>query len=283
MEHTKLTDGDVNRMRHCGHTFAPHIDATASINDPDADDLYFGFPEALRQQTAAFKKRFEVCSATLQSHYAPWLGYTAWVPKHIDQGYRMLFTYLGLRQEPWGRFACGSGRPLRFFDPTGIVYDCWQQPILFYDDSSIVEWMRSFEEPVEVFDTLADSLNSHYSAVGCLSHPVSFATYSQPVMEHIMDGLKSRNIPICSGDAWLDFNDRRNKVVLDCEIQNNHLVVAMRELKGQLMLMIPGAARRVIVQDVTISTVSKRVLSEAYTFVQLNESTHGNRPVIHVC
>jgi predicted dehydrogenase len=209
MTDTKLPDATVRAMQARGHTFGPHVNAMA-----DADELSHAFPRALAEQTAQFDRRYGQHSGTLQSHCAPWVGYLDWVPLHVAHGYRLLFAALSAPAPLWSRFMCGAGRPIRYADRDGTCYDCWQQPLPIYDDETLVTSLGgNNDKPFDNFSRLlADAVDGHHTTVAILSHPISYATYSQPFMDRAFDALCAAGVPIYNADSWLHFCDQRDAV-----------------------------------------------------------------------
>jgi len=150
MKDTYLSDETVKEMRAMGHTFAPHVNPHNS-----KDEWYYAFPDVLREETRLFKERFGECSQSIQCHCAPWQGYMDWVPTFIQLGYRLLFAYLSAPIQMLNGYMCGSGRPIRFYDTDGTLHDCWQQPLLSYDDTTLMLLMqeKGFEEVTKGFDS----------------------------------------------------------------------------------------------------------------------------------
>lgn len=233
---TKLSEGKVREFRSMGHTFGPHpwgVDRT--------EELYFRFPEALRQETDAFKERFGDCSRTIQSHFAPWMGYMSWVDDHVCNGYRMLFAYLSYPLRLHTRFLCGSGRAMRFFDTDGTLHDCWQQPIITYDDASIKEDVEKDPSPLidEFRKVINSAITQNHTAIGMLSHPRSFVAYSRPLIEACLDILTQNGVPIFNGDQWCDFLYMRDTVRVKSIQRDDGMSCIVSGLQGELPLMIP--------------------------------------------
>lgn len=139
-----------------------------------------------------------------------------WIPLHVTHGYRLLFAYLSLPPELYGTYMCGSGRPFRFCDLDGTVYDRWQQPVVMYDDASTKQAITTAPEKLAAaFEKLlTETIDLHHTALGMLSHPLSFAGYSRPLIERCLDSLRAAGAPLLNADEWLWYQDRRGNVVL---------------------------------------------------------------------
>ncbi len=236
MQDSRLDPQRMTAMRKAGHTFGPHVNHKSL-----PDEAYFSYPQALARETELFDRRHGGHSATLQAHCAPWMGHMAWVPLHLRHAYRMLFAYISLPLQRYNRYMCGSGRPARFFDTSGVLYNCWQQPIIAYDDASLKEYLSvDPRAALQDFSALLHSaLNNHHTAFGILSHPVSFCSYSRPYMEGIFDLMHESGAPIFNGDEWLNFLERRHAVVLLHEIDGNSIRCRITGAHGEMTLLIP--------------------------------------------
>lgn len=245
VQDTRVDDRRVAEMRDAGHTFGPHVNYTGRF-----DEVYFSYPDALAEDTALFDRRYGGHSATLQAHCAPWMGYMAWVPPHQLHGYRLLFAYLSLPPQRFNRYMCGSGRPMRFFDRDGTSHDCWQQPVILYDDSSVEERLTSNPRAaLEDFQAVLNAaVQQHYTAFGVLSHPVNFYKYSRPYIEGVFSKLSGEGVPFFNGDQWLEFNDLRQAVDVDYELRDNMVRCRLTHVRGPLTVLVSdaGASRPAI-------------------------------------
>jgi len=272
---TKLTDEDIARLRALGHTFAPHVFL------PDGEELAYAFPKHMAEETRLLKNRLGSLSSSLQMHRAPWLGYMTWVPEYIKYGFRLLMSYLSLPPKNVNRYMCASGRPLKFVDQDGAVHDCWQQPVLSYDDETLISAMTADPQGfVQKFaEILRPAMEEHHTTFGMASHPVSYATYSKPFFDALLDFIVAEGVPIYNGDQWCDFNDRRNAVQVEQSQTGDTLTCTMKNLVGELPLMLPltGPATKVIVNGQPAESVVLRRLGQDYLYVQLNgDSTDIN-------
>jgi len=285
MKETRLSEEDVRALRARGHAFGPHVDPCGRD-----EELYFAVPDALGEETALFRERFGAVaprvSPTLQCHYAPWPGYMSMLPAHVENGYRLLFAYMPSPLGLWGKYMCGSGRPMKFFDRDGALHDCWQQPILVYDDLSLTEFLRDrAEEACSIIDAaVTAALDRNHTTTPILSHPVSFCTYSSPVIEHCFDRLHDAGMPIYSGDQWLRFLDRRAAVcIAQQRNEQGELVCEISCLQGRIPVMVPAAAA----PQVTVNGKAARGGIESrfgaqWRFIQLDSEEHGHDPRIVV-
>jgi hypothetical protein len=263
---------EVEEFRRRGHEFGVHVNADR--NGPD--DLYFAYPEAIKQQSADFEKRYGEKSPTLQAHCAPWLGYLEWAELHEKAGFRLLFAPLGFSKntrKSWGQYLFGSGRPLKFFDEREGIKDVWQQPTIFFDDACLTEMFADEEFMCRRIDeTLENSMKYFFSSFGMLSHPCAFAQYSRKVMEHILNWMYKRQQPIYSGGQWLDYCDRRTAVMMQLDKD----AVEIKKLNGKQVILLPENAEDVNIDGRAITGTVKEIASERFMFIQLDSSRDGS-------
>ena len=130
----------------------------------------------------------------------------------MDCNYLAVSPYLG--------YVCGSGRPLPFVDEQGGLIDCWQQPTLWTEECLIhPEYVFSFKWSVAQAVASTDALiaaaaTQYYTPVTINSHPVSFATYSQPLIEANWRAAMRHGMPIQSADAWYTWTVARRAITL---------------------------------------------------------------------
>jgi hypothetical protein len=114
-------------------------------------------------------------------------------------------------------------------DEQGVLIDCWQQPTLWTEECLIhPEYVFSFKwsmaQAVSVTDALiAAAATQYYTPVTINSHPVSFATYSQPLIEANWRAALRHGMPIQSADAWYAWTVARRAVTLAQHTDGWHL------------------------------------------------------------
>lgn len=265
---TALSDDEVQEYRDMGHSFGPHVNAASAKGE-----IPFRFPEELRKHSAEFLARYGESSVSLQCHCAPWQGYMDWLPNFVVEGYRMLYNYISHPQ--WlNLFMCGAGRPLKFVDEDGVIFDCWQQPMQSYDDATLVERIgEDLPAVVAEFATLLRASNERFhTAIGIGSHPVSFSTYSKPFLTACFDLLKEAGVPIYSGDDWCRYCDRRHAITMQYfRGPDGALHLQMENVEGGFTLMIPAPENTVItINDEAAQTVRLRRLADEYLFMSIS-------------
>lgn len=264
----------VESMCSRGCTFGPHVSPLQRYEE----ELYFNIPAALSEETEDFKARFGECSKTLQCHCAPWMGYMSQLPVHERNGYRLLFAYMSVPKRNWAQYMCGSGRPMKFYDRAGTLFDCWQQPLVIMDDATLIEKLeQETDASLEEFEVkLQAALNVNHTAFAMLSHPSYFLGSSNRFMEGCLSRFAEEGIPVYNADRWCEFIDRRSAVRLRQTIENGgHFIYTVSGLEGKLPLMVPmkdGAEQknyRVEIDGVSIPCLSSICMEEKYLFIPL--------------
>jgi hypothetical protein len=272
VKETNLGDEQLSEMRQLGHTFAPHVNAYGD------EEIFFTFPSAIAEETVKLENRIGTLSTSLQTHCAPWYGYTDFAPLCRQHGFRMLMQHISIPLEWLHAFLCGSGRPMKFVDLDGTIYDSWQQPGAVFDDASLVDIISNdLDSIMAKFNTmLSGCLYDHHTPVAIASHPVSFATYSHPYIEACFDAFARKQLPIYNTDEWCALADRRRNVKITSEGRSdNTLTWRIHDLKGRLPLMVPAAdivtrEATVHVNGSTVEGVWQRRLEDDYLFIQLD-------------
>lgn len=208
-----------------------------------------------------------------------------WVNDFKAQGYRLLYNYLS--HPRWlSRFMCGAGRPIKFVEDSGTVHDCWQQPMLSYDDSSLSKRIsENVDEVIAEFDAmLRPIVDRFHSAVGIASHPISFSNYSKPFLTACWDILVREQVPIYSGDDWCRFIDRRDSAKVTTSGEDSQLTVSVSNLSGSMTLMLPVPKTATITVDgQPVEGLRERRLEQDYLFIPIEGKADGSsiEVVIH--
>ena len=193
MSDTQLSADDVRKLRDKGNTLAPHVNPFKA-----QDELCFDLPRLIEDQTRSFKERFGQCSVALQCHWAPWQDYMLLVQVCAKNGYRMLLAYISWPPELFDRYMCGSARPLKFVGLDGTIHDCWQQPIVTFDDDAFEgRFKQNLPAMNKEFKALLDdSLDRHHTPMAFLSHPINYSRFSKPFMDACLELINARGVPI---------------------------------------------------------------------------------------
>ena len=214
-----ITPGALTAWQEKGHSFSLH-----PAHSRDADmGLLTDLPATDYAQMlgSAFERHNRIYRSpalTVRNHAVRWLGYVEAARLLASHGVRMDFNYLPVAPYFWS--LCGSGRPMRFVDADGVVLDIYQQPTNWTEECLIhPEYVFSFKWnialAIAVTDEYIDAAATHYySPVTVNSHPVSFASYSRPLIEAHWKAAERNHMPIISAQEWLDWTITREQIHL---------------------------------------------------------------------
>lgn len=217
---SRVSTQDVARWQAAGHTFSVHPALDADIVVGLATDVAQPHVVApmLAANVARHQRTYGGSVTSIRQHAVRWLGYVEAARILAGLGVRMDCNYLAV--SPYLGYLCGSGRPLPFVDEQGALIDCWQQPTLWTEECLIhPEYVFSFKwslaQAVAATDALVAAAAMHYyTPVAINSHPVSFATYSQPLIEANWRAAQRHGMPIQNVDSWCDWTLQRHAVTL---------------------------------------------------------------------
>jgi hypothetical protein len=210
--------------RRRGHEFGIH---------PLVDD---GFVEGWGENWERFTGvGYGPVSPTTRVHRILWDGWAKSAHLQADYGFRMNLDYYHVgnafqkKNGEWvyGHFN-GSGLPMKFVDENGMILNIYQQLTQLADDHLLnLHWGGSVKLPaaqaVDVSRLLFDrSLQGGYAAIGAIFHTDPFAvgepwaTEESTWMDGTLEYAAEKNIPIWSGEKWLDFVEARH----DASVKN---------------------------------------------------------------
>ncbi len=281
---TKLPDRKVKEWLERGHNFGYH-------SNPHTDEEpYFAMHDILRRDAADFEKRYGYTARTTQTHSGSWCGYMDLVPVFYDIGVRMAVVYTSLTGA-YGKYMCGSSRPMKFINEFGRIMDVYQQATVIYDDASIRD-MLTYEVDTElekVAKTLDDAVNLTYSPIGFQSHPVSFFTYSSAYIGGCMDLAQERGVPVLSMDEWLELTKRRYEARLKLVSATDETVeceLTAGSTAGALTVSVPipegkqpGTAS---VDGKPVEATQRAILGPEYALVPVELSSPGESKRVRV-
>ncbi len=247
---TNLTRDHIEAWEAEGHTFSVHpalkADTVRTMKIEEPQSALVG--PMLAENIERYQREFGRPVRTVRQHAVRWRGYVDAARDLADLGVRMDLNYIAV--SPFLGYMCGSGRPLRFVDEAGALIDCFQQPTHWTEECLIhPEFVFSFKWPVEraLEETgaiIRRAARRYYTPVALNSHPVSFATYSGPLIEGNWDTAVAEGMPILSADDWLDWTESRDqlRITLDAEGGTLH---AASPLPAATLLLPPalGAPR----------------------------------------
>lgn len=216
-----VTRGDLDRWEQAGHIFSVHpaMDADTKSASPSEDPQSLWVPDMVRRNVERHRVQYGRPVNTVRNHAVRWVNYMDLPRLHATLRIRAEANYVCVPPFPAG-FLCGSGRLLPFVDVNGDVIDHLQVPTMWTEEvlinphhGSSINWSlpRAQNETNAIIRRAAQR---YFTPVTINSHPVSFATYSQPLIEDNWRQARELNVPILSADAWTAWTDARRGLSL---------------------------------------------------------------------
>jgi hypothetical protein len=221
---THLTRARMDAWEAEGHTFSVHpaLESDTVRMGHVAEPQRVQVAAMLRKNVARHRQQFGRSVRTIRQHAVRWLGYVDAARHLVDLGVEMESNYISVHPFSLGYMA-GSGRPLPFVDTDGSLIPCYQQPSLWTEEVLIhPEFVFSFKWTVEralaeTGEIIRQAAHEFYTPITFNSHPVSFATYSSPLIEGCWDAALAQGMPIVSADDWLAWTQARRSAQIDAD------------------------------------------------------------------
>ena len=221
VDRSQLTTSHMDRWEADGHVFSVHPATKIDVeNRPPTDESQrFWVPDMVRENVARHKEQYGRPVNTIRNHAIRWVGYMDLARLHAELGIRGEANYFAMGVILSG-YLTGSGRLARFVDTTGEVIDHlqiashWTEEILVSDTHGFSErWLYSRAQDF-TNGIINRSISRYHTPTVINSHPVSFATYSQPLVESNWKTAREGGVPIISTDAWVEFTDARRSIAI---------------------------------------------------------------------
>ncbi len=276
---TCLTRALMDRWEGDGHTFSVHptlsSDAISGLLGSEPQTL--SVPSMLRDSVDHHRREFGRDVATIRQHAVRWLGYVDAARLQADLGVRMDLNYISIYPFSLGYMAA-SGRPLRFVDTDGTIIPCFQQPTQWTEETLIhPDMVISFKWTVEraLAETgriIRRAAREFYTPVTINSHPVSYATYSSPLVNGVWDAALAEGMPIISADEWLAWTEARDAIRIEQQA-DGFILHAPRALASVTVLLPAGTSP----QAEEGSVNEARLWEREYTALTLYQVAAGER------
>jgi len=243
---SQVTPAALPAWQAAGHAF--------SVHPSHAEDLGIGlavdvptteYPKMLADSLARHARIYGTPVRTVRNHAVRWQGYVDAARQLATHGVRMELNYLPVAPFFWA--LCGSGRPMRFVDADGAVLDIYQQPTSWTEECLLhPDYVFSFKWTmglaIAVTNEYIDAAATHYySPVTVNSHPVSFASYTGPLIEAHWQAAERNHMPIMSADEWLDWTIAREQ--LHVEWVGSDLRITADSAVEEATLLLPKNAQ----------------------------------------
>jgi hypothetical protein len=218
---SKLTTAHMDAWEQDGHVFSVHpaMDADTRTARPRDEHQRLWVPQMVRDNVARHKEQYGRPVNTIRNHAIRWVGYMELARLHAELGIRGEANYfsVGVINVGW---MTGSGRLARFVDLDGEIIDHYQisshwteEALVSGGHSSSERWQYHRAQEV-TNDVLVRGIERYHTPVTLNSHPVSFATYSQPLIEDNWKTAREHGAPIVAADHWMAWTDQRDGVRL---------------------------------------------------------------------
>lgn len=277
---TKINNALMTQWEADGHTFSVHPALEADLRsylatqEPQSRQI----AAMLRNNVARHRRDFGRATRTIRQHAVRWLGYVEAARELAALGVEMELNYISVHPFSLG-YMSGSGRPLRFVDIDGTLIDCYQQPTLWTEEvlihpSFVFSFKWTVERALQEVDKIIQrAAHDFYTPIIFNSHPVSFATYSSPLIEGCWDKALAEGMAILSADRWLDWTQARNQVQV--EIIESGCVVQTTVAMAEVTLLLPGHCTGI---QATAATVEQQTLwGRQYQMVTLANLAAGEQ------
>lgn len=282
---TKINNALMTQWEADGHTFSVHPALEADLRS------YLATQEPQSRQIAAMlrtnverhQREFGRATQTIRQHAVRWLGYVEAARELAALGVQMELNYISVHPFSLGYMA-GSGRPLRFVDTDGTLIDCYQQPTLWTEEvlihpSFVFSFKWTVERALQEVDKIIQrAAHDFYTPIIFNSHPVSFATYSSPLIEGCWDKALAEGMAILSADRWLAWTQARDQVRI--EHTESGCIVNTSVAMAELTVLLPGQCAVSPAKGATV--VQQTLWGRPYQMVTLINLTAGEqRPILY--
>jgi hypothetical protein len=273
-----LTRDHMDAWEQDGHVFSVHpaMDADTRTARPVDEHQRRWVPQMVRDNVARHREQYGRPVRTIRNHAIRWVGYLDLARLHAELGIRGEANYfsVGVINAGW---MTGSGRLARFVDLDGDLIDHYQiashwteEALVSSGHSSSERWQYNRAQQV-TNDILVRGIERYHTPVTVNSHPVSFATYSQPLVEDNWKTAREHGAPIVAADHWMAWTDQRNGVRLDGT--DSGWTVTAREAIGRLTLLFPeGSMPEGVGRQTTQTVWGRTYLALELTNLGANET-----------
>jgi len=277
-----LTTDHMDAWEQEGHVFSVHpaMDADTRTARPRDEHQRLWVPQMVRDNVARHKERYGRPVNTIRNHAIRWVGYMDLARLHAELGIRGEANYfsVGVINVGW---MTGSGRLARFVDLDGEIIDHYQisshwteEALVSGGHSSSERWQVNRAQEV-TNDVLVRGIERYHTPVTLNSHPVSFATYSRPLIEDNWKTAREHGAPIVAADHWMAWTDQRAGVRL-AATGAGWTVTAERPV-ARLTLLFPEDARP---SGEGASVSAQTIWGRAYAAVELTNLGAGETRAI---
>jgi hypothetical protein len=244
---SKLTTDHMDAWEQDGHVFSVHPahDADTKSANPVDEHQRRWVPQMVRDNVERHKAQYGRAVNTIRNHAIRWVGYMDLARLHAELGIRAEANYVtvGLTNVGW---MTGSGRLARFVDESGEVIDHYQisthwteEALVSGGHSSSERWQYSRAQEA-TNGIIVRGIERYHTPVTLNSHPVSFATYSRPLIEDNWKTAREHGAPIVAADHWTAWTEQRDGVRL-AEVENGWTISTENAVERVTLLFPAGS------------------------------------------
>jgi hypothetical protein len=216
-----LTKELMSRWEDDGHVFTVHPSEPwdNKRGQGPKDPQSFWVPAMIEREVERHRREYDRPVYTIRNHAIRWTGYVSQARLHAKLGIRGDANTFSVGQVNIG-YVCGSGRNAPYVDLDGEVIDSYQIPSHWTEEALVNPWHTSsqnynMQKAQALTGAVIRSAHTTYHTPTILnSHPVSFATYSQPLIEDNWKTARELGIPIQSADEFMHWTEARRAMTL---------------------------------------------------------------------
>lgn len=177
--------------------------------------------QRLADHVRQFRDKYDrIPSPSIRNHCITWSGYLEGVRIQARHGFTFDTNWFSL--PPRSRnYMSGAGLPMRFVQLNGDVLPMFQLPTQFSDETTLGGQGFDFslnltpEQGIDLVTGLMMQNAAGTHSMLCVNaHPVSFATYSAPLWEPVLQFAHASGIPVWDVDRFSRFWQARREVRL---------------------------------------------------------------------
>jgi hypothetical protein len=277
VDQSQLTSDHMERWEQDGHVFSVHPATRVDVEGrpPTDESQRFWVPDMVRDNVERHRAQYGRPVNTIRNHAIRWIGYMDLARLHVELGIRGEANYFAMGVILSG-YLTGSGRLAPFVDQTGEVIDHlqiashWTEEILVSDAHGFSErWLPSRAREY-TNGIISRSIGRYHNPTVINSHPVSFATYSRPLIESNWKTAREGGVPIISADAWVSFTDERRAISMS-QTRSGFAITAGRPV-SRVVVLCDGDAH---VTGTGLTTSMETIWGRRYTAVSLHGLAAG--------
>lgn len=283
VDQSELTRDHMERWEQDGHVFSVHPATRIDVErrPPTDESQRLWVPAMVRENVERHREEYGRPVNTIRNHAIRWIGYMDLARLHMELGIRAEANYFAMGVILSG-YLTGSGRLAPFVDHTGEVIhhlqiaSHWTEETLVSDAHGFSErWLPS--RATDFTNGIINrSISRYHTPTVINSHPVSFATYSRPLIESNWQTAREAGVPIISADAWVAFTDERRSITIS-QTPAGFEITAAQPVSCAVVLCDDDTR----VSGAGITTSTETIWSRRYTAVTIHNLAAGETRTVN--